>query len=204
MKEKIVLFLMAISAVVVLLSHFYVLSLYCLQPLHIRKNVRKEVPYVFQKDEDYFSDIQELRVTDDYVYILYGGKSIVKVYRPDGTYIGTIAVYDKRATGGTSVYTDHKKAYIDHYDCLYEFEGINFIHCYTHDNGDKPDKLKSVRLSVIRSPEYSLKFGNLIKYEGTPQEFVFINRDIFHRLANPKILLFMEFVIVLMWVSIKI
>ena len=202
MRQKAVLFLMIISAVFILLSHFYCLFFYGMQPSYIRKNVQKGIPYVFQKEEDYLGEIQKLRITDDYVYILYGGKSIVKAYQHDGTYIGTIAVYDKRATGGTSLYTDHKKAYIDHDDCLYEFEGIDFIHCYTYDTGEKSEKLKTVENSVIKAADYSFRFGNVIKYEGTPQEYVFIGRDLLHRLAYPGVLYFAEVGVVLIWVLI--
>ncbi len=198
-KGRFVMILLILSIVFCLCSHIYCLFIYGMQPFHISRNLKKGVPYIFQSDEDYYAEIRMLRVTDDYVYVLYGGKSIVKVYQHNGEYIGTIAVYDRRASGGTSLYTDHSRAYIDHGDCLYEFEGTEFIHCYTTDNGDRAEKLKEVRTVSIPAKDYSFRYGNVIKYENTPQEYAFIKRSFLHRIAYPGILLPAEVCIFLIW-----
>ena len=112
-KKRIAFVLMGISLLVLLCSHTYCVFFYSRQPAAVSKYVQKGVPYVFQSNEDYYGEIQKLRITDDYVYVLFGGKAIVKVYRHDGAYIGTIAVYDDTGYGGTWMNTDHHRAYIE-------------------------------------------------------------------------------------------
>ena len=200
--KKLVKYLMVLSFLLCLCSHLYCVLIYGHQPASISKNVQKGVPYVFQSDEDYFGEIQRLRVTDDYVYVVFGGNALVKVYRHDGTYVGTIAVNDDHGSGGTWMNTDHTRAYIEHGGCLYEFDGIEFIHCYTTENDDLREKRESIELITIPANDYSFRFGNVIKYEHTPQEFVFIQRDFLHRIAYPGILLPAEVGIVLFWALI--
>ena len=189
-------YMVIILIFMVLFIHFYLLFFSGLQPLHIRKNVKKGIPYIFQSDEDYFAEIDRIRVTDDYVYALYSTKAIVKVYRHDGTYLGTIAIH-KKTSGGTQLYTDNKRAYIERDDCIYEFNGIEFIYCYTIENGDHEEKLKQIKKIAIPAKDYSFRFGNLIKYEGTPQEHVIINRDFLHKISSQRFLFLIEFCIVI-------
>ena len=193
---------MALSFLACLCSHVYCVLIYGHQPASVSQHVQKGAPYVFQSSEDYFGEIERVRVTDDYVYVLFGGKAIVKVYRHDGAYVGTIAVYDDKGQGGTWMNTDHSRAYIEHGGCLYEFEGIEFIHCYTSENGDLKEKMDNVRAIAIPANDYSLRFGNLIKYAHTAQEFVIIRRDLLHRIAYPGLLLPAEVCVVLLWVVI--
>ena len=167
------------------------------QPLRIQRHVAKGIPYIFQKDEDYFAEIDKIRVTDDYVYALYSTKAIVKVYRHDGTYLGTIAIH-KEPSGGTQLYTDNKRAYIERDDCIYEFNGIEFIYCYTIENDDHEEKLKQIKKIAIPAKDYSFRFGNLIKYEGTPQEYVFIQRNCLYRIGNQRFLFLVEACSILM------
>ena len=60
-------YMVIILIFIALFIHFYLLFFSGLQPLHIRKNVKKGIPYIFQSDEDYFAEIDRIRVTDDYV-----------------------------------------------------------------------------------------------------------------------------------------
>ena len=195
--RKIELLLLHFSIILCLCTHMFCLFFYGMQPYSIRKNVKEGKPFVFKRDEDYFCEIQRVRITDEYVYVQYGGKSIVKVYQHDGTYMGTIAVYDRRGSGGTDIYTDNEKAYIYHGNCLYEFSGIEFLHCYY--NSDMNKKLQTVSTSRIPARDYSLRLGNLIKYENTPREFVFVKRGVLQRLAYPGILLPFELFMFLLW-----
>ena len=203
--KRIILFhiLIGLSFLACLISHLYCVLIYGHQPNFISKNVQRGVPFVFYSNEDYYGEIQKLRITDDYVYVLLGGNAIVKVYQHDGTYIGTIAVYDDKGYGGTWMNTDHNRAYIEHGGCLYEFDGIDFIHCYTTENGDLREKMNSVRDIRIPATDYSIRFGNVIKYENTPQEYVFIQRGFLHRIAYPGVLLPAEVCIVLLWILIS-
>ncbi len=43
--------------------------------------------------------------------------------------------------------TDRHRAYIEHGSCLYEFDGIEFIYCYTTENGDRYEKKKDLKIS---------------------------------------------------------
>jgi hypothetical protein len=197
-RNKRIVLLMLFSFFLCLCSHIYCVFIYEHQPSSISKNVQKGVPYVFQSDEDYFGNIK-LSVTDDYVYILFGGKAIVKVFRHDGAYIGSIAIY-KGNTGAVQMKTDHDRAYIEHNGCLYEFDGIDFIRCYTKEKGDFLEKRDSIKNIVIPSGNYSCSFGNVIKYKNTPQEYVFLRRGLLHRIAYPGVLLPAEVAVVLLWI----
>ena len=64
---------------------------------------------------------------------------------------------------------------------------------------DDPAGVQKIKNTLIPTSDYSFRFGNVIKYEHTPQEFVFIQRDFLHRIAYPGILPPAEVGIVVLW-----
>ena len=198
-RGKLTVFLMILSLILVLCSHFFCLFLYGRQPASIRSHIREETPYIFYSDEDYFANIQKVRITDDYVFVLYGGKSIIKVYQHDGSYIASIAIHQQKS-GDTQLYTDNKRMYIARDSYLYEFEGLEFIHCYSREQGDLTNELLAqIEKKKMLATEYSFSAGNLIKNAGSPSELVFYKRDLLHRIADPGFLLPAEVFVCLLW-----
>ena len=195
--NRIVLVLLILSFLFCLLSHLYCILFYR-QPADIRKNVQKGVPYVFQSNEDYFDRIQSVGATDDFVYVLFGRQAIVKVFRHDGDYIATIAVFYS-GSGGVSLYTDKSRAYIDSNGFLYELEGTALLQSYSTTNGDFSGKLKAVQSASAPPADYTIRFGNVIKYAHTPQAYVFLQRDLWHRILHPDALIPAEFAVLLLW-----
>ncbi len=193
---------LALSIIFLIFSHTYITFWSGRTPEHIKTRVREGSPYIFESDEDYFGAFDKIRVTIDYVYILYEGGSIVKVYQHDGTYICTIAISATRGSGGTLMYTDSTKMYLQHANCFYEFEGTEFIRQTDVYQNDEVKEIKKHLKQTSSSGDYRLIWGNLYRQSTGSMPRLFIERDVLHRLIQPKILLPMEAILICMWIII--
>ncbi len=83
--------------VVFLLMHLNMIGFFAahIQPFRYRMCVEQGTPFAFVRDEEYWGSLSDYCIREDYVYLLYGNKGILKIYNSEGKYLCSYAFLDK-------------------------------------------------------------------------------------------------------------
>ena len=111
------------------------------QPYKIKKSISRGNVYQFIDDEDYWSEIVDFCVKDDYLYVLFGYKGLLKVYDINGNYIKSFAVLNEGG-GSCRLYMDPDYVYLlDEYYNYYLFKNTEFIRCEKNPGKNAPSNI---------------------------------------------------------------
>ena len=97
-----------------------------IQPIKYRVKVDLENPFAFVRDEEYWASISDYCVKDNYIYLLYGTKGILKIYNSEGDYIRSFAFLERGSACHLNV--RENEVYLNDQDTnYYVFADAEFI-----------------------------------------------------------------------------
>ncbi len=170
--------------VLAVLASFLYFIIFRKQPSEIRNSVSIGRPFVLVKDQEFFSTIDDLLVSEEHVYVVYSEMHLVKVYSIDGKYVCTIAISDQNSHGERMLaYIAEGTLYLESSNDIYEFEGTSFKRYYSFSedatmrdfiNANRRDYRNSID---SENREYFLKGVSVYRISADGQEEVFLKRS---------------------------
>ncbi len=152
-------------------------------------------PYRFAANQEYWAPITNYAVTRDHIYVLFDGKSILKCYTKDGTYLHSF--YFKQGNNGSAHlrFANNRLFLTDRENNLYELNGAEIVSYYAFE--DRAVWEQEIEISYAdwgikgfgeNIDDYSLRFGSLWKTEDDSDEVCLIQRPLWAILANDVLL----------------
>lgn len=161
-------------------------------PNQIRRTLEVGTPLILYDDQEYLSCIDDVLVSNSYVYVLFGRLHLVKVYDTAQNYVCTLIVSDKNSHGiRAQIYVNENTLYISAANDIYEFVDNSFVHFYSF----KEDA--TMRLNISKKEydyrnvldneayRYNIKAESIIRSDSNGKESVFYQRSPMYFLCNP-------------------
>lgn len=118
-----VLFGLAFSIVTGLL--FFLLFSH--QPLDILRRVAPCQPLVIHEDREYLSELSDVQVSGNHVYLLYEDIHLLEVYDTTGAFVSAFAMVEERDRRGSHMEMSDEGAFVFANNDLYVFCGNQFV-----------------------------------------------------------------------------
>jgi hypothetical protein len=97
------------------------------QPLWVSRVLQEGNPKEFREKRNVFSDVSEIAVESDYLYVLYGEAGVIEVYTLDGDYQKSYAFYTRRS-GKAQLHRNNEGVWLEGKDnTLYQFQNGTFV-----------------------------------------------------------------------------
>lgn len=154
------------------------------QPNSIKEKVEEGRLYSFQKNEEYCCEITDFCVENKLIYILFGDKGILKIYKDDGSYLMSYA-FDK-SKGKARLREDG--------DGVYLFDQRR--NCYVFSEGERIGFIKyndypsfAERLKTFVPPDeqhsnlegqYYIKFASIYRRNVDGTNAIIIDRPLYY------------------------
>ncbi len=133
----------------------------------------KGIPFYFYDPKQHWSQITDIAVCGDYLYLLYDTKSIVQCYDTDGNYQCSYR-FAFPQNGTTELLTVGGNLYVKSSDQdLYEFSGLSFVRYYNR----KTNKSEIEHIRNNAKLEESKGSSNNGQYELRGVSVWFVNED---------------------------
>ncbi len=161
-------------------------------PKQIRRILTHGVPLIIYEDQEYLSTIDDVLVSNSYVYVLFGELHLVKVYDTDQNYVCTLIVSDEKSNGARAqIFVHEDTLYLLSANDIYEFVDNSFVrfHSYQED--------ATMRLSINKdrqtyrndldgdSYRYYKKGESIYRSDCNGTEHIFLQRSPMYFLCNP-------------------
>ncbi len=104
------------------------------QSADVRRNTAPGKPYIHNENREYLAPIEDVHVTDSYVYLYYEAIHTVEVFRADGSFFCTIAFPEERGHRGSELRGRGEEVHLRVNSDLYVFSGDQLQAYY--DNAD--------------------------------------------------------------------
>lgn len=161
-------------------------------PKQVRKFTTYGIPMIIYEDQEYLSTIDDVLVTNSYVYILFGELHLVKVYDIYRNYVCTLIVSNEKSNGARAqIFVHEETLYLLSANDIYEFVDNTFVsfHSYKEDT--------SMRLSINKNRHiyrndldgdahrYYMKGESIYRSDSKGTEQIFLWRSPMYFLCNP-------------------
>ncbi len=118
--------------VMTLLSRY----VFSVQAADVLAQVAPGQPCITYDDREYLTDIQDIHVTDEHIYLYYEAIHTVEVFRADGTCLCAIAFPEEKGHRGSELKGRGEEVHLLVNNDLYVFRGDELLAYY--DNADYP------------------------------------------------------------------
>lgn len=161
-------------------------------PKQIREVPTYGIPMIIYEDQEYLSTIDDVLVTNSYVYVLFGELHLVKVYDIYHNYVCTLIVSNEKSNGARAqIFVHEGTLYLLSANDIYEFVDNTFVrfHSYTEDT--------TMRLSINKNRHtyrndldgdghrYYMKGESIYRSDCDGTEHIFLRRSPMYFLCNP-------------------
>ncbi len=179
-------------------------------PLHLLGKGETGTPYRFISDEEYWAPITNYAVVENHIYVLFGGKNVLKCYSEDGTYLHSFYFTHGDKGDPHLRYSEGKLYLVDNLSNLYEL--MNGEIGLFYPNEDRAIWGQKIHVSYSFSnqkafgediDDYSLKWASIWKNEDGGEKSCIIQRPVWAILANPLLLWCLSIFSILTLIIIK-
>ena len=152
------------------------------QPTELRNKVEKGKLYCFINDKQYWSELTDYCVKENYLYMLFGDKGVIKVYNSDGVYQKSYAFW--KTKGASSLHIDNKYVYlIDQGHNYYVFSSGEFVDFVKYnDYGTYLQKMATFTSAEDQkktdSAQYYLKYASVYRKNADNSSIQVIHRPL--------------------------
>ena len=138
------------------------------------------------------SEISSIVATESYVYLLYKDADVVQVYRSDGAYLATIAIYDPYENGSYKItLLENEIVLTDKIGNIYIFMGTKMTAFYEKEN--VPGVIK--QQSTPENTQYFIRKSSVVTQEESGIS-VFVHRPNWLIIYQNNFLYFLQFALV--------
>ena len=88
--------LLLVPIVILILANIILHSDYDSYPDAVNGNIAEGYPFRYEDDQTYWSELSDLAVCGDHLYVLYDAKRVMSCYRLDGSYLCSFACQCRR------------------------------------------------------------------------------------------------------------
>lgn len=147
---------------------------------------------IIYEDQEYLSTIDDVLVSNSYVYVLFGELHLVKVYDIYQNYVCTLIISDENSHGARAqMYVHEETLYLLSANDIYEFVDNSFVrfHSYKED--------ATMRLCINKNRQayrnnldgdsyrYYMKGESIYRSDCNGTEQIFLQRSPLYFLCNP-------------------
>lgn len=126
-KKWTTLLVFEIVYLIVFLTSIALIPICTRQPGWVKQMLAKENPHEFTEQRNIFSDISEIEIESDCLYVLYGDYGVIEIYTPLGEYQRSYAFYSQ-GSGRARTYQNEEGVWLEGKDhTLYLFHGGRFV-----------------------------------------------------------------------------
>lgn len=153
------------------------------QPEAIRANVQEGTLYCFQDDQEYWCALSDFCVKDGYLYLLFGGKGVLKVYDTQGTYLMSYGF--RSFKGQPHLFVDDHAVYLqDEIENYYSFSESRWVGFFSGSDR-KTNRLREERFAPFMSRKrtegensYIQKLGSVYRISEDGASEVVVSRPL--------------------------
>ena len=119
--------ILQLTYIICFLSSILLIPICTSQPRWVSRMLQNGNPTEYYEKRNIFSDITEIAVESDYLYVLYGDAGVIEVYTLNGDYQKSYAFYTQRS-GKAQLHRNYEGIWLEGKDnTLYHFQNGTFI-----------------------------------------------------------------------------